>query len=104
MIAREWRCLCPRDTREGFLDHLRATGVAECSALPGFLGARILERDADDGRVEVALVTEWTDMEAVRAFAGPEPERARLYPGDEAFRIEPGLTVAHWRVLPTDRA
>ncbi|MBA4357672.1 MAG: antibiotic biosynthesis monooxygenase, partial [Desulfovibrio sp.] len=27
MIAREWKCLCPRRHREGYLKHLELTGV-----------------------------------------------------------------------------
>ena len=97
MIAREWRCLCPNDTREGFLDHLRATGVSETSGLPGYLGHQILERDAQ-GCVEITLVTYWQSLDHVFAFVGEDLEVARLYEGDGAFRIEPDTRVRHYRV------
>ncbi|GFK95210.1 hypothetical protein NNJEOMEG_03068 [Fundidesulfovibrio magnetotacticus] len=98
MIARRWSCRCPLDTLPDFLDHLRATGVAETSALPGFLGHQTLLRELA-GEAEVTLVTYWRDMESVRAFAGGDPGRARLYPGDEKFRIAPDLEVRHERVI-----
>lgn len=100
MIEREWKCRCPRKTREGFLAHLRATGVDEASGLPGFLGARVLERDLPgDGRVEIVLVTVWRSEADIRAFAGEDLDTARLYPGDEAFGIDPDGFVTHRRLV-----
>ncbi|MCM0756642.1 antibiotic biosynthesis monooxygenase [Desulfovibrio aminophilus] len=98
MIAREWSCRCPRDRRAGFLVHLDRTGVEEAQTIPGFLGHQVLERDEPGGLV-ITLVTYWESMDAVRAFAGDDPELARLYPGDEAFGIESETVVRHRRVL-----
>ena len=98
MIAREWKCLCPGEHRDGFLKHLYATGVAETAALPGFCGYQILEREAD-GAVEVTLVTYWTSLEDVKAFAGEDIGRAVLYPGDEVYEIVPETVVRHYDVV-----
>ena len=38
-------------------------------------------------------------MEAVRAFAGPEPERARYYPEDDAFLLDKPEFVQHYEVV-----
>ena len=51
------------------------------------------------GSVEIALITYWRDWEAIRAFAGPEPEAAVLYPGDERYEIVPDRHVRHDEVL-----
>ncbi len=99
MLAREWKCLCPQDTAQGFLEHLRATGVAEAQALPGCLGHQILRREAGPGVLEFTLLTYWESAVAVRAFAGDDAGQAMLYPGDEAFRIAPEKTVRHYEVL-----
>jgi len=103
MIARVWKCLCPQETAEGFLGHLRATGVAEAKALPGYRGHQIQTRQADDDTVEFVLVTWWESMTHARGFAGAatdeEAARAVLYPGDEAFRIVPDRYVLHFEVL-----
>ncbi|MBU1229420.1 MAG: antibiotic biosynthesis monooxygenase [Proteobacteria bacterium] len=105
MIAREWRCLCPRRHREGFLKHLERTGVREALATPGCRGYQILERYCTacptglSGSIELGLVTYWESWEAVRAFAGPDPEHAVLYPGDERFEIVPDRHVRHDEVL-----
>jgi len=105
MIAREWKCLCPRRHREGFLKHLELTGVSEARAMPGYLGHQVLERLCETcptGRssaVEIGLVTYWESWEAVHVFAGINPERAVLYPGDERFEIVPDRHVRHYEVL-----
>lgn len=98
MIARQWTCFCPREQREGFLAHLQRTGVAETAAIPGCLGHQVLER-AEPGGSRIGLVTYWESMDAVRAYAGADPEQARLYEGDEVFGIEPETRVLHWQVL-----
>ena len=105
MIARQWHCLCPVRHREGFLKHLERTGVREAQATPGYLGHQVLERTGASchamrsGSLEIVLVTYWKDWEAVRAFAGPEPEAAVLYPGDERYEIVPDRHVRHDEVL-----
>src|SRR3712207_7633334 len=47
------------------------------------LGFQILVRDLGDGTSEVVTQSWWTSMKAVRAFAGPDPERARYYRSEE---------------------
>jgi heme-degrading monooxygenase HmoA len=108
MIAREWKCLCPRRHREGFLKHLERTGVREAKATPGYKGHQVLERLCDacptgqSSNIEIALVTYWDSWQAVRAFAGDDPEHALLYPGDERFEIIPDKHVRHYDVLETE--
>lgn len=98
MIARTWRCLCPPEHRDGFLRHMDLTGVQECAALPGYLGHQVLERTVED-MVEITLMTYWRSMDDITAFAGDDPARARLYPGDEIYAIIPETEVRHDTVL-----
>jgi hypothetical protein len=37
-------------------------------------------------------------MDAVRAFAGDEPERAKYYPEDERFLVRHDVVVVHFEV------
>lgn len=105
MIAREWKCLCPTRHRQGFLEHLARTGVREARETPGYRGHQVLERMEQtcpagrSGCVEIGLTTFWDDWEAVRAFAGDDPHRAVLYPGDEKYEIVPDKHVRHYEVL-----
>lgn len=105
MIAREWKCLCPRRHREGFLKHLELTGVREAKATQGYRGHQVLERlcetcpTGQSSSVEIALVTFWESWQAVQAFAGDKPEHAVLYPGDERYEIVADKHVRHYEVL-----
>jgi heme-degrading monooxygenase HmoA len=49
--------------------------------------------------VHFLLLTLWDSLDAIRAFAGPDVERAKYYPEDEAFLIELEPTVTHYEVL-----
>jgi hypothetical protein len=105
MIAREWKCLCPQDMAEGFLLHLRATGVDEAKSLPGYLGHQIMIRHTGPAGMEFTLLTWWESMAHARTFAGAitdeEARRAVLYPGDERYHIVPDMHVQHYEVLET---
>ena len=98
MIAREWKCLCPRATREGFLDYLYQTGVRETSDTPGYLGFELFEREVD-GESEITLITYWETLEAVEGYAGEEVGFAKLYRKDHEFEIVPEEIVKHYTVL-----
>jgi heme-degrading monooxygenase HmoA len=45
------------------------------------------------------LVSLWDSLESVRAFAGPDVERARYYPEDRAYLLELEPAVTHYEVL-----
>ena len=38
-------------------------------------------------------------VDAVRAFAGPEPQRAVFYPRDDEYLVDRDLEVSHWEVF-----
>jgi heme-degrading monooxygenase HmoA len=98
MIAREWRCRCPLEYRDGFLAYLAETGVKDTAAIPGCRGAQILLRDLD-GRAEITLITYWDSRDAIRAYAGEDIDQARLYPEDARFELDPDRRVTHYEVL-----
>jgi heme-degrading monooxygenase HmoA len=98
MIARTWRGAVRAEDADTYLDILRATGLAAFRATPGNRGFTTLRRIVGD-RAEFLLVSFWDSMDAVRAFAGREPERAVFYPEDEAYLIERDLHVDHYEVV-----
>ncbi|HEX6713047.1 MAG TPA: hypothetical protein VF066_06665 [Thermoleophilaceae bacterium] len=50
-------------------------------------------------RAGFVALTFWDDMEAIKRFAGDEPERAVYYPEDERFLVEREDTVSHFEVI-----
>ena len=98
MIVRIWRGVTAADRADEYVAYLRETGVREYQATPGNRGVTVLRRPLDDEHVEFVLLTRWDSMEAVRRFAGPEPERAVFYPRDAEFLVERGEQVRHYEI------
>jgi heme-degrading monooxygenase HmoA len=97
MIARTWRGATRAADAEVYLRYLRDTGFREYRETPGNLDVLGLRRVADD-RAEFLLVTLWETREAIREFAGDDPERAVFYPEDERFLVEADRTVSHYEI------
>lgn len=98
MIARIWRGWVRSSDADAYVDYVDRTGVVEYRATPGNLGAAILRRESPDGRTEIVTLSFWEGMEAVQAFAGPEPERAVFYPEHDRYLVERETTVTHFEV------
>jgi heme-degrading monooxygenase HmoA len=98
MIARIWRGRTPVAKADAYLDYLEATGLKEYAETPGNRGLRVLRRDEGDA-TEFLLITYWESMDAIRAFAGDDVERAVYYAEDDDYLLEREPTVAHYEVL-----
>jgi heme-degrading monooxygenase HmoA len=99
MIARQWRGWVATERADTYLGYLDATGLSEYKETPGNLGAYCLMRDLGDGRTEVVALSFWESMDAVKAFAGEDVDRAVYYPEDDDYLVgERETTVQHFRV------
>jgi heme-degrading monooxygenase HmoA len=97
IIARIWRgAVRPKDG-DDYARYMQKTGLAEYRGTQGNLSATMLRRDLDD-RTEFVMFSTWESMDAIKAFAGDDPERAVFFPEDDRFLIERDLTVAHYEV------
>lgn len=84
MIARIWRgWATPRDA-EAYPAHFRDAVLPHLAAIDGYRGARLLRRVERD-EVGYVTITFFDSLAAVRAFAGPDAERAHVEP--EARRL-----------------
>lgn len=98
MILRSWRGFTAEDDAERYATYLQETGVASYRATPGNRGVYVLRRVRDD-RAEFLVLSLWDSMDAVREFAGEEPECAVFYPDDDGFLVEKDLHVDHYEVV-----
>jgi heme-degrading monooxygenase HmoA len=98
MIARIWRGVVRESDKDIYFEYLQKTGLKEYAAVPGNRGVWTLRRVAD-GQCEFTLITLWDSWDAIKAFAGPDPEKAVYYPEDDKFLIERGPRVLHYEVL-----
>jgi heme-degrading monooxygenase HmoA len=101
LIARIWRGVTRAQHGDEYLDYLERTGLSEYRGTPGNLGVSVLRRVVGD-RAEFVLISYWESMDAIKAFAGEDPERAVYYPEDDRYLLEKSPTVDHYQV-PVDR-
>lgn len=80
------------------MDYLRGTGIKEYTATQGNRGVLVLRRVRED-RAEFLLISFWDSFEAIRRFAGPDPDQAVFYPKDKEFFVEMDPEAAHYEVL-----
>lgn len=95
LIARSWGCRTPLRHAEGFHRHLLETGVADYRRQAGCRDVRLMRRDSGEV-THFMLLSFWESMDAIRAYAGDEPEIPVLYHGDEVYGLDPDLFVSHY--------
>jgi heme-degrading monooxygenase HmoA len=85
MIERRWRGWTDGPAgADAYVEHFESSVRPQLERTAGFLGAT-LERESDDeGRTEIAVVTRWTSLDAIRAFAGDDLEAAVVEPAARA--------------------
>jgi heme-degrading monooxygenase HmoA len=98
MIARTWRGTTRAADADAYVRYLEATGVAAYRRTPGNRGVLLLRR-VRDGRADFLLVSLWDSEDAVRAFAGDDPERAVFYPEDDRYLIARDESVDHYDLI-----
>jgi heme-degrading monooxygenase HmoA len=87
MITRIWRGITRKEMADDYLAYLGETGMRDYSKTPGNLGVIVLRRDQGEN-TEIVLISHWESMEAVRAFAGENPEKSVYYPEDEHYLLQ----------------
>jgi heme-degrading monooxygenase HmoA len=102
MIVRLWRSVAKADMSDAYLDYFRSTGLRDYRATPGNRSVTVLRRPAPDG-VEWLIVTSWDSWDAIRAFAGDDPNRARFYPDDARYFVSLDDRVEHYELLLDER-
>jgi heme-degrading monooxygenase HmoA len=98
-ILREWRAEIRRAQRDEYVEYIRTTGLADYRNTAGNLGALIAVNDIDQERTEVVTLSLWSSWDAIRAFAGEPPDRARYYPHDERYLLTRPDKVKHYEAF-----
>ena len=98
MIARLWHGRVPAAKAERYRAFLNARAVPGYRVVPGNLAVHVLERAEGDVTHFVTL-SFWTDMDAIRRFAGADAEVAKYDPEDAEFLLEYEPTVLHYEVV-----
>lgn len=98
MIARTWHGAVRLADGDRYYRYIAETGLPGYRETPGNLGVYVLRRTEGDV-AHFLLVTLWESWDAIRSFAGSDPERAKYYPEDERFLLELEPNVTHYEVL-----
>lgn len=97
MIARIWDGAVPAAKAEAYLGLMRTVALPDYRSIPGNLKAWCLHR-ADGDVVRVRMLTFWTDVAAIKAFAGEDHERAKYYDFDDDYLLAKPERVVHFDV------
>lgn len=101
MISRQWRGTTSPSRADDYVAYLRTRTLPALRGIPGFLGFQVLRRDGERG-TEFLVMTEWASLDAVRRFAGPEPERAVVPPEVQEMMVEFDAGVRHYHVVEAE--
>lgn len=97
MIVRIWRGRAELDRADAYARHVTGEVFPRLTTIAGHRGAYLLRRP-DHGRVEFLAVTFWESLDAVKAFAGPEPDVAVVEPEARAVLTDFDDFVRHYDV------
>ena len=98
MIVRMWHGRVPAHKAEAYRRFLNERAIPDYRSVKGNISVYILERPEDRDTHFITL-TFWEDLQAIRAFAGEDPEKAKYYPEDKDFLLEFEPAVVHYEVV-----
>jgi heme-degrading monooxygenase HmoA len=101
MIARAWRARATSPNAVRYREHFEQRVLPALRGIEGYAGGTLLMR-ATGGEIEIMVVTRWRSFEAIRAFAGSDPEQAVV--ADEALPLlrEWDRRVSHHEIVLED--
>ncbi len=98
VIVREWRGRAALGKEQAYPKHFRDHVLPELRGIDGFLGARLLRRKLPDA-IEFVVLTRWSSLHAIKAFAGKDMDQAVVEPGAIAALIDYDRTVQHYEMI-----
>lgn len=98
MVARVWRGVVRVEKAEDYYRYLAGFGFQDYRTYPGNQGVHLLRR-TEEARAHFLLLSFWTSLEAIVAYAGADIAKARYYPYDLECLIDPPASVEHYEVI-----
>ena len=97
MISRQWKGIIKVDAHNDYISFLKEKVFQKARQLPGFINVYVYKR-ALSRAYEFLIVTEWTDRESIKAFAGEDIEKAMVPQEAKQMMISYDKTVLHYEV------
>jgi heme-degrading monooxygenase HmoA len=101
MISRIWHGWTTLENADKYESLLRADVLPGIHRIVGYNGAYLLRREAANNEIEFLTITQFTDIVAVKAFAGKDYERAVIAPGARKFLAHYDERSAHYQTVLT---
>jgi heme-degrading monooxygenase HmoA len=98
MVARLWKGRARPELADAYQRHVTTSVFPALQRLHGYVGGRVMRREAG-GLVEFLVITEWTSVNAIRAFAGDAIERAVVEPAAREVLADFDTHVEHFEVV-----
>jgi len=100
MISRHWKGIAKREHADRYLAHLKGDTFPKLASLAGFVRASILRREVTGG-TEFQVVTVWSSLQAIEAFAGADIEKAVVPAVAQAMMVEFDRKAVHYEIVGT---
>jgi len=101
MITRIWHGKTLIKDAEEYLNFLLTEGSRGYRETPGNLSVRVWQSKEDE-ICHFWTVTEWLDLESIKAFAGEEYDKAKYYAFDSGMLLEFEDRVNHYESFAID--
>ena len=98
MIVRMWKARSTPKQAAAYIEHASKTVFPKVRSIQGHRGDYLLRRELEDG-VELVVLTFWDSLEAIRKFAGSEPDKAVVDPEARAVLTSFDEYVTHFEVV-----
>jgi len=95
MITRIWHGRTSIKDADKYLGFLLNAGTKEYRETPGNLSVKVWQQ-MDRNCCHFCTVTEWESIDAIKAFAGEDYEKAVYYPEDDGILLEFEEKVNHY--------
>jgi antibiotic biosynthesis monooxygenase (ABM) superfamily enzyme len=101
MIARIWHGWTSREHAEKYEKLLREEVLLEIArrAIPGYKGAEIFIREADDNEMEFITLLRFETLDAVKIFAGEDYEQPVIPPECRKLLKQHSEKSRHYRIV-----
>jgi heme-degrading monooxygenase HmoA len=103
MIVRMWKGWTADDaSADAYEAFLKESFLPSAAKLTGFRGAHVLRRQILSGQTEFVTLTRFDSIEALKAFAGEDYERARIAPRAHELLSRYDKSCTHYELAISD--
>jgi heme-degrading monooxygenase HmoA len=98
MISRHWTGVARKERGNEYIIHLQNDTFKKLNAIQGFIDARILHRELQEG-TEFLIITDWESIAAIKQFAGEQYSTAVVPQLVQDIMVRYDKEVRHYEVV-----